>query len=208
MVSPELRGTAAPGGWARAGPEVGGTGSSERMSTYLASSRVPELYPTVVTFWGQGTGSREPSGRLAGHVRGGHGRHVWFSHTPPTCVSESCLLAALDAHLFLVHPLNGMFHLPWEPRGRNSLFEKVCVCRAGSLGAPIRCHCPCQVEGTGQGQPRRRTLAGQGRQEVVPTPPSLGTVRAGDWKGTDTCCLCGSRQMPPQVVEGQPNKLG
>lgn len=34
---------------------------------------------------------------------------------PP--VSLSPLFSALSTHLFLLHLLNGMSHLPWEPRG-------------------------------------------------------------------------------------------
>lgn len=40
--------------------------------------------------------------------------------SPQPRVSESSLFSALSAHLFLFHPLNGMFHLPWKPRGGES----------------------------------------------------------------------------------------
>lgn len=95
---------------------MGGTGHSERMSTYLASLGVPEPYPAALAFRGQNTGRQEPLRRLVGGGSGGGGQREWLS-TPPTYVSESSL-ACTVAHLFLFHPLNGMFHLSWKPRGR------------------------------------------------------------------------------------------
>lgn len=114
MMSPELWDTAAQGGGKVKVPHMGGTGHSERMSTYLASLGVPEPYPATLAFWGQGTGSKGPLRKLVGGGRGGGGQHEWLS-TPPTYVFESSLVCTV-AHLFLVHPLNGMFHLPWKPR--------------------------------------------------------------------------------------------
>lgn len=116
MVPPELWDHSSPRGRESKGPQMGGTGHSERMSTYLASSGVPEPHPATLAFRGQDTGSKEPLRRLVGGGRGGSGQREWLS-TPPTYVSESSLVCTA-AHLFLFHPLNGMFHLPWKPRGR------------------------------------------------------------------------------------------
>lgn len=60
----------------------------------------------------------------------------------------------------------------------------------------------------GQEQEQRRTLGGQGSLELVPTPPRLGMVSAGAWRGTDTCCLHGSWQSPSRVSDGHLRKLG
>lgn len=57
---PRTVGYSSPGGWESEGPQMGGRGSSEWMSTYLASSGVPEPHLAVLAFWGQGTGKRSP----------------------------------------------------------------------------------------------------------------------------------------------------
>lgn len=99
----------------------GGTWSSERMSTYLAFLGGPEPYPAMLAFWTQDTGSEVPSSRLVGRWQ----KCRWAAPVSPH-LSESSLFTALDAHLFLFHPLNGMFHLPCEPGG-------------GGEGGEIRC---------------------------------------------------------------------
>lgn len=57
-------GYSSPGGWESEGPQMGGTGSSEKIFSYLATLGVPEPYPAVLAFWGQGTGSKVPSSRM------------------------------------------------------------------------------------------------------------------------------------------------
>lgn len=135
MVPAELWNTGAPRGWESEGPQMGGTGSSERMSAYLASLGISEPYPTVLAFWGQGIGSKEPLSRLVGGGRGGGGRREWLS-TPPTYCLVCCFLPlfCMYAHLFLVHPLNGMFHLSWKPGGAESE-EKLSVQEKPLFGA-------------------------------------------------------------------------
>lgn len=73
---------------------MGGMGSSEGMSAYLAFLGISEPYPTVLAFWGQGIGSKEPLSRSVGGGRGGGGRCEWLS-TPPTYVSQSSLSSVL-----------------------------------------------------------------------------------------------------------------
>lgn len=128
MVPPELWNTAAPGGWESEGPQMGGTGSSERMSAYLASLGISEPYPTVLAFWGQDIGSKEPLSRLVGGGRGGGGRCEWLS-TPATYVSCVLPLFCIVRSPVPVSPFKWNVPLALEARGRrrarrNSLFKK------------------------------------------------------------------------------------
>lgn len=154
MVPPELWDTAAPGGWESTGPQVRRTGSSERVSAYLASLGVPEPYPIL----GSGLrkqGALQQLGRKVAEVEVGS---VSGSAAPLSPVSESSLFSALYAHLFLFHPLNGMFHLPWKPGGRGKGWSpcsgKAFFFRDWHLWDSTRYCCRRQVEEGGEGNSR------------------------------------------------------
>ena len=135
MVPPELWDTAAPGGWESTGPQVRRTGSSERVSAYLASLGVPEPHP-ILRSGLRKQGALQQLGRKVAEVEVGS---VSGSAAPLSPVSESSLFSALYAHLFLFHPLNGMFHLPWKPGGRGvgvPVQEKLCFLEIGISEIP------------------------------------------------------------------------
>lgn len=140
---------------------MGGTGSSERMSAYLASLGISEPYPTVLAFWGQSIGSKEPLSRLLGGGGGGGGRCEWLS-TPPTYVSCVLPLFCIVRSPVPVSPFKWNVPLALEAQGRGrERRETLCSRKAFFLepGIPgIRYRCRRQVEEMAQGQQQRKTL--------------------------------------------------
>lgn len=87
----QLWGTTSPDGRESTGAQVRGAGSPEKASAYLASVE-PQGHILV---WVLSSGSKAPSSGWGGSAGGAGGQHGRLSCTPPTCGSESSLLAAL-----------------------------------------------------------------------------------------------------------------
>lgn len=115
----------------------------------------------------------------------------WAAGCPSLTQPRLCLspAARTTAHLFLVHPFSGMFHLSWEPGGeeRCSGYKKLVVVETEVSGMPSNTPAGGTVEmvhrAVGQEVP--------GRQDQLYhsplAPHSSHTLHPRAWREANTC---------------------
>lgn len=146
--------------------------------------------------------------RLVGGGRGRAGQRVWLS-TPPTYVSKPSLFFALYAHLFLVHPLNGMFHLSWKPGGVwNSLFKKTFLFREWSLWDSIRYAADDRWRECYKGNSRGGPLEDKTDLNSCPLPLAWSWAKLETGREQTPAASAAPGRSPSQVSDLHPNKLG